>query len=150
MLGRSLLIGRRKQWHVILSIVSVLFGVRVRHHWWLFFRAAATWPSQGFDPAGLALKVTVLPDKAKKSSEDQIARETWRRHATHLTLCVTVFFASCDFQARALCSLYDPFEKCQILCWLKSSILIVSLVTWSPNWGLATIIARVVDITGYD
>ena len=27
---RSLLIGRRKQWHVILSIVSVLFGVRVR------------------------------------------------------------------------------------------------------------------------
>ena len=27
---RSLLIGRRKQWHVILSIVSVLFGIRVR------------------------------------------------------------------------------------------------------------------------
>ena len=30
---RSLLIGRGKQWNVILSIVLVLFGVRVRHHW---------------------------------------------------------------------------------------------------------------------
>ena len=30
---KVLLIGRRKQGHVILSIVSVLFGVRVRHHW---------------------------------------------------------------------------------------------------------------------
>ena len=38
-------IGTRKQWHVILSIVSVLSGVRVRHHWWLLFRAAATWLS---------------------------------------------------------------------------------------------------------
>ena len=57
----------QRQWHVILSIASVLFGVRVRHHWWLLFRAAATWPSQGFDPVGLALKVTVLPDKASKS-----------------------------------------------------------------------------------
>ena len=37
LLVRSLLIGRRKQWHVILSIVSVLFGVTVRHHWWLLF-----------------------------------------------------------------------------------------------------------------
>ena len=136
---------------VILSIVSVLFGVRVRHHWWLLFRAAATWPSQGFDPVGLALKVTVLPDQAKKSSEDQIARATWRRHATHLTLCVTAFLASCDFQACALCSLYDTCEKYQIPCWLKSTpILVVSLVTWSPNWGLATISACVVDITGYD
>ena len=44
LLVRSLLIGRRKQWHVILSIVSVLFGFRVRHHWWLLFRAASTWP----------------------------------------------------------------------------------------------------------
>ena len=26
------------------KIVSVLFGVRVRHHWWLLFRADATWP----------------------------------------------------------------------------------------------------------
>ena len=25
-------------------IVLVLFGVRVRHHWWLLFRADATWP----------------------------------------------------------------------------------------------------------
>ena len=43
---RSLLIGRRKQWHVILAIVLVLFGVRVRHHWWLLFLAAATWPRE--------------------------------------------------------------------------------------------------------
>ena len=42
LLLRSLLIGRRKQWPVILSIVSVLFRVRVRHHWWLLFRAAGT------------------------------------------------------------------------------------------------------------
>ena len=32
LLVRSLLIGRRKQWRVILSIVSVLFGVRETHH----------------------------------------------------------------------------------------------------------------------
>ena len=70
--------------------------------------------SQGFDPFGLALKVTVLPDKASKTSEDQIARETWRRHATHLTLCVTAFPAGCNFQAGALCSLYDPCEKYQV------------------------------------
>jgi len=31
-LVRSLLIGRRKQWHVILPIVLVLFGVREMHH----------------------------------------------------------------------------------------------------------------------
>ena len=32
LLVRSLLIGRKKQWRVILSIVSVLFGVRETHH----------------------------------------------------------------------------------------------------------------------
>ena len=39
LLVRSLLIGRRKQWHVILPIVFVLFGVRETHHWWLLFWA---------------------------------------------------------------------------------------------------------------
>ena len=39
----SLLIGCRRQWHIIISIVLVLFGVRVRCHWWLIFQAAATW-----------------------------------------------------------------------------------------------------------
>ena len=75
-------------------------------------------PPQGFDhdPVGLALKVTVLPDKVSKSSEDQIARETGRRQVTHLTLCVTAFLASCDFQACVLCSLYDTCEKYQIPC----------------------------------
>ena len=48
LLVRSPLIGRRKQWHVILSTVSLLFGVRVRHHWWLLLRAAATWPKNLF------------------------------------------------------------------------------------------------------
>ena len=46
LLVRSLLIGRRKQWHVILAIVLVLFGVRVRHHWWLLLLEAATWPRE--------------------------------------------------------------------------------------------------------
>ena len=37
LLVRSLLIGRRKQWNVILPTVLVLFGVRETHHWWLLF-----------------------------------------------------------------------------------------------------------------
>ena len=36
---KCLLIGRRKQWHVILPIVLVLFGVRETHHWLLLFRS---------------------------------------------------------------------------------------------------------------
>ena len=48
LLVKSVLIGRWKQWHVILSIVSVLFGVRVRNHWWLLFRAAATTSTEEF------------------------------------------------------------------------------------------------------
>ena len=42
-LVRSLLIGRRKQWHVILAIVLVLFGT---HHWWTSLPSSctATWP----------------------------------------------------------------------------------------------------------
>ena len=48
LLVKSVLIGRWKQWHVILSIVSVLFGVRVRNHWWLLFRAAATTNTEEF------------------------------------------------------------------------------------------------------
>ena len=38
LLVRSLLIGRRKQWNVILPIALVLFGVMETHHWWLLFR----------------------------------------------------------------------------------------------------------------
>ena len=76
----------------------------------------------------------VSPDKGSKSSEDQIGTEAGRRHATQqLTLCVTTFLASCDFLARALSSLCDPCEKYQITCSLKFPILVVSLVTWSPN-----------------
>ena len=44
LLVRSLIIGRRKQRHVILPIVLVLFGVRETHCWWLLFRAASKWP----------------------------------------------------------------------------------------------------------
>ena len=33
-----------KQWHVILPIVLVLFGVRETHHWWLLFQVADTRP----------------------------------------------------------------------------------------------------------
>ena len=38
MLVRSLPIGRRRRRHLILSIVSALFGVRLRHHWCLSLR----------------------------------------------------------------------------------------------------------------
>ena len=48
LLVKSVLIGRWKQWHVILSIVSVLFGVRVRNHWWFLFRADATTNTEEF------------------------------------------------------------------------------------------------------
>ena len=40
----------QKQWYVILSIVLVLFGVRVRRH---SDRAAATWPLPSFDNANV-------------------------------------------------------------------------------------------------
>ena len=36
---KCLLIGCRKQWHVILPTVLILFGVRETHHWLLLFRS---------------------------------------------------------------------------------------------------------------
>ena len=69
----------QKQWYVILSIVLVLFGVRVRRH---SDRAAATWPLPLFDNANVRHGQEKL-----LRSRSLVAMSTWRHTSFYSHIC---------------------------------------------------------------